>query len=71
MENEGLKAYLRKPIASEEGPPFIADPIKKYPPPEAQRLRQKSRQKTNVTTSLSLLPCNEPHFFTWAERNWP
>ncbi len=38
--------------------------LQKYTPPEAQQLHQKSHQKTNVTTSISLLACNEPHFFT-------
>jgi hypothetical protein len=43
--------------------------LQKYTPPEAQQLHQKSHQKTNVTTSISLLACNEPHFFTWVEHN--
>jgi hypothetical protein len=38
--------------------------LQKYTPLEAQQLHQKSHQKTNVTTSISLLACNEPHFFT-------
>jgi len=39
--------------------------LQKYTPPEAQQLHQKSHQKiTPVTTSISLLAYNEPHFFT-------
>jgi hypothetical protein len=36
--------------------------LQKYTTLEAQQLHQKSHQKTNVTTSISLLACNEPHF---------
>jgi hypothetical protein len=43
--------------------------LQKYTPSESQQLDQKSHQKTNVTTSISLLACNEPHFFTWVEHN--
>jgi hypothetical protein len=38
--------------------------LQKYTLPEAQQLHQKSHQKTNVTTSISLLDYNEPHFLT-------
>jgi hypothetical protein len=30
----------------------------------------KNHTRKQMTTSISLLPCNEPHFFTWAEHNW-
>jgi hypothetical protein len=38
--------------------------LQKYTPPEVQQLHQESHQKTNVTTSISLIDYNEPHFFT-------
>jgi hypothetical protein len=64
----GGSPYLRKPVTREEEDHSELI-LQIYTPPEAQQLHQKSHQKINVTTSISLLAYNEPHFFTGAEHN--